>query len=127
MTTPWTYEKIIEELGYFKFKRNSISYEYLIEAISLVCEDYSYIKNFNKLYRLIAMKYGTESRRVFECIKKLLNVMYLNTEDSVIIDYFKLHYRSEKPSAKAFITYIARKINYEYYEREVGDLATMIG
>ena len=41
-------DAIIVELNHFKFRRSSISYQYLIEAIHLVVKDPTSIKNFNK-------------------------------------------------------------------------------
>lgn len=89
-----------------------MAYEYLISAIEMVNRNSYYIRNFNMLYKDIAWKFETDTVNVRWSLSKLLSIMYLNTEDEIIQTYFSLkHY--EKPSVKAFIMYVAKKIDYE--------------
>ena len=104
-------EKIILELNTFKFKRNSIAYEYLIDAIKLVVENKYVIKNFNDyVYTAIAKKYNTQPQNVLWCLNKLINLMYFNTDENIITNYFNI-YKQDKLTTKAFIIEVARKIN----------------
>lgn len=104
-------EKIILELNKFKFKRNSIAYEYLIDAIKLVVENKYVIKNFNDyVYTAIAKKYNTQPQNVLWCLNKLINLMYFNTDENIITNYFNI-YKQDKLTTKAFIIEVARKIN----------------
>ncbi len=99
---------IEEELGYFKLNRNSMGYEYLIEAICIVTENQLAIKDFNNnVYFKIAKKYSTDPKKVNWCLSKLVDLMYLNTDNEIIKEYFRLKYY-EKPSAKAFIIRVAK-------------------
>ena len=101
-------ERIISELSYFKFKRNSIAFEYLIDAIKLVVENRFVIKNFNDyVYTPIAEKYNTQPQNVLWCLNKLVNLMYFNTDENIIREYFMM----DKPTTKAFIIEIARKVS----------------
>lgn len=112
MTKIPLYDKISAELSYFKLGRNSMAYEYLTSAIEMVNRNSYYIRNFNMLYKDIAWKFETDTLNVRWSLSKLLSIMYLNTEDEIIQTYFNLkHY--EKPSVKAFIMYVAKKIDYE--------------
>lgn len=102
--------EIIYELSNFAFKRNSLGYEYLIEAIKIVLENKMVIKDFKKyVYMPIAKKYATKMQNVQWCIEKMINIMYLNTQSSRIEEYFKIKYY-EKLSTKAFVIGVARKI-----------------
>lgn len=104
------YEEIIEELNNFCFKRNSISYQYLIEAIKIVTKNQMTIKDFNfYVYPQIAKKYDTKPQNVLWCISKLIKGMYLNTDAKIINEYFGTPY-FENPSTKAFIIHISYKI-----------------
>ena len=106
-------EMIMFELKNFNFKRNSLGYEYLIEAIKIVITDKCVIKDFLEyVYKPIAEKYGTKPKNVLWCICKLLNLMYFNTEEKVIERYFNT-YKNNKPTSKAFIIGVARKILIE--------------
>ena len=101
-------ENILNELSYFRFKRNSIAYEYLIDAIKLVVENRYVIKNFNDyVYSPIAEKYNTQPKNVLWCLNKLISLMYFNTDENIIKEYFFM----DKPTTKAFIIEIARKVN----------------
>lgn len=103
-------EKIMIELKNFNFKRNSLAYEYLIDAIKIVVNDKGVIRDFSKyVYIPIAEKYGTRPQNVLWCLAKLLNLMYFNTNELIIEEYFNT-YRYDKPSTKAFIIGVARKI-----------------
>lgn len=107
------YEYISKELANFKFTRSSISYIYLIEAIKIVSKNKMVIKDFNKLvYKVIAKKYNTEEKNVNWSISKLLKLMYLNTNEEVIKKYFNLVYDDDKITTKAFIIFIAYKVNF---------------
>ncbi len=101
-------ENILNELSYFKFKRNSIAFEYLIDAIKLVVENRYVIKNFNDyVYAPIAEKYNTQPQNVLWCLNKLISLMYFNTDENVTKEYFFM----DKPTTKAFIIEIARKVS----------------
>ena len=112
-------KRVIIELNTFKFKRNSIAYEYLIDAIKLVIEDKCVIKNFNNyVYTPIAKKYNTQPKNVLWCLNKLINLMYFNTDENVITSYFNM-YIQDKLTTKAFIIEIARKVNLNNYNNEI--------
>ncbi len=99
------------ELKNFNFRRNSLGYEYLIDCIAIVTNNRRAIKDFSKyVYVPVAEKYGTRPQNVLWCITKLLNLMYFNTEGAIIEKYFNTY---NKPSTKAFIIGIARKIRKE--------------
>ncbi len=104
-------ENIMVELNHFKFSRRSLSYQYLIEAIYLVVKDKTSIRNFNKnIYVPIAKKYNTKPENVQWSLSKLINLMYLNTPNKIIFDYFKF-FMDEKPTLKFFIITIAQNVN----------------
>ena len=104
-------EKIIEELKIFKFKRNSLSYEYLIDAIRTASQQKMVIKDFlHYVYKPIAEKYNTRPDNVQWCLNKLIDLMYFNTDQKIIDDYFNIN-SEEKISTKEFIIGIARKIS----------------
>ncbi len=104
-------EKIITELKKFSLKRNSIGYEYLIEAIKIVSVNKLAIKDFKKyVYLPIAKEYETKADNVFWCIDKLINLMCLNTNEDIIEDYF-LTSENEKITTKMFIIGVAKQIN----------------
>ena len=103
-------EKIMIELKNFNFKRNSLSYEYLIDTIKIVANDRMVMRDFLKyVYRPVADRYKTSPKNVLWCISKLINLMYFNTNEEIIEDYFKVS-KNNKPSTKAFIIGVARKI-----------------
>ena len=53
-------EQIIVQLNHFKFRRSSISYQYLIDAIYLVVKDRNVMRDLKKfVYLPIAQKYNT--------------------------------------------------------------------
>ncbi len=104
------YEKILFELKNFNFKRNSLSYEYLIEAIRLVIENRYVIKDFNNyVYKPIGEKFNVNQKNVLWCLNKLITLMYFNTDENIINLYFNT-YKSVKPTTKAFIIGVARNI-----------------
>lgn len=110
MTDREIYRRIITELRYFSFGRNSIAYQYLVDAIYLVTREKRYIKNFNYyVYPKIAERYGTRPDNVLWCVSKLVNFMYENTDKKVIQKYFGMYYES-KFSPKAFIIMISDRI-----------------
>lgn len=103
-------DEIIYELSNFAFKRNSLGYEYLLEAINIVFENMMSIRDFKRyVYVPIAEKYNTEPQNVQWCIEKLISLMYLNTQSKIIEEYFNIKYY-EKLSTKAFIIAVVRKI-----------------
>ena len=103
-------EEIMIELKNFNFKRNSLAYEYLIDAIKIVANDKGVIKDFSKyVYTPVAQKYSTKPQNVLWCINKIINLMYFNTEDEIIEDYFNTNIYN-KPTTKAFIVGVARKL-----------------
>ena len=104
------YKKIIKELNNFSFKRNSLSYQYLIDAIYIVAKNNIIVKDFkNYVYPQIASKYDTKCENVLWNISKLIRLMYFNTDEKIIKDYFNIEY-GENLSPKAFIMYISYKI-----------------
>ena len=106
-------ELIIIELKNFNFKRNSLAYEYLIEAIKLVVENTMVIRDFKKyVYTPVGRKYFTRPENVLWCINKLITLMYFNTDTNVIESYFNT-YLNNRPSTKAFIIGVARKIELQ--------------
>ena len=117
-TTTDIYNQVVIELGYFKFHRNCMAYQYLTDAIILVYKNNAYIKNFNgSLYVHIAKKYHTKPENVLWSISKLLNTMYMNTDEKVVKQYLKLYYY-EKPSPKAFIIYVSKRVNQKLLEKQ---------
>ena len=103
-------ERIMIELKNFNFKRNSLAYEYLIETIKIVAEDRTAIRDFLKyVYGPVSERYNTRPQNVLWCINKLINLMYFNTNEEIIEKYFKVN-KNDKPSTKAFIIGVARKI-----------------
>lgn len=117
MTTNEIYNQVVIELGYFKFHRNCLAYEYLIDAIILVCKDKKYLKNFKKLlYVDIAKKYNTKPENILWSISKLLRIMYINTDEKIIKQYFKLYYY-ERPSVKAFIMYVSKRVEQKLFDK----------
>lgn len=110
MTNIEIYDQIIIELSNFKFNRNSIAYEYLIDAIFIVTKNRIAIKDFNYyVYSKIGQRYRTKPQNVLWCISKLINLMYINTDENIISDYFKINVE-ERLSTKAFINGISRNI-----------------
>lgn len=106
-------ESIAFELKNFNFKRNSLAYEYLVEAIKLVAENIMVIRDFQRyVYGPVARKFFTSPEKVLWCINKLITLMYFNTDEDVIEAYFNT-YMSNKPTAKAFIIGIAKKITFK--------------
>ena len=117
-TTTDIYNQVVIELGYFKFHRNCMAYQYLTDAIILVYKNNAYIKNFNgSLYVYIAKKYHTKPENVLWSISKLLNTMYMNTDEKVVKQYLKLYYY-EKPSPKAFIIYVSKRVNQKLLDKQ---------
>lgn len=99
------------ELCKFAFKRNSLSYEYLTDAIYIVTKDKSSIKDFKaNVYQPIAIQYNTRVQNVQWCLNKLIDTMYLNTSSKKINEYFN-NYSNTRISTKSFIVGIARTIN----------------
>lgn len=113
--------EIIVQLNHFKFRRSSISYQYLIDAIYLVVKDRNVMKDLKKfVYLPISKKYNTKPENVQWSLSKLIDLMYLNTASDVIFNYFKF-FIDEKPTLKFFIVTVARNVyeelndNYIYY------------
>ncbi len=103
-------EDIMSELKKFSLKRNSIGYEYLIEAIKIVSINKIAVKDFKKyVYLPIAEEYDTKPDNIFWCINKLISLMCLNTNKKLLEDYFKIS-ENEALTTKTFIVGIARKI-----------------
>ena len=100
-------EEIMIELKNFNFKRNSLAYEYLIDVII----DRSVTKDFSRyVYDIIGEKYNTKSENVLWSTNKLISLMYFNTDEGIIKKYFNT-YKLDKPTTKAFIIGVARRIN----------------
>lgn len=103
-------EKIMIELKNFNFKRNSLAYEYLIDTIKIVANDRIVIRDFLKyVYKPVAERYKTKPQNVLWCINKLISLMYFNTNDEIVENYFKVN-KNNKPSTKAFIIGVAKNI-----------------
>lgn len=104
-------DAIMRELNHFRFRRGSLSYQYLIEAIYLVIVDRSSIKNFyQNIYVPIAKKYNTRPDNIQWSLSKLINLMYLNTSNEIVSNYF-CFYMEEKPTLKFFIITVAQNVN----------------
>ena len=113
--------EIIVQLNHFKFRRSSISYQYLIDAIYIVVKDRNAMRDLKKhVYFPIAKKYNTIPENVQWTLSKLIDLMYVNTSSDIIFDYFKF-YMDEKPTLKFFIISVARNVyeelndSYIYY------------
>ena len=113
--------EIVIQLNHFKFRRSSISYQYLIDAIYLVVKDRNVMRDLKKMvYLPIAKKYNTKPENVQWNLSKLIDLMYVNTASEIIFDYFKF-FIDEKPTLKCFIVTIARNVyeeindNYIYH------------
>ena len=103
-------DEIIIQLNHFKFRRSSISYQYLIDAIYIVVKDRNVVRDFKKyVYLPIAQKYNTKSENVQWSLSKLIDLMYVNTSSDIIYEYFKF-YLDEKPTLKYFIVTVARNV-----------------
>ena len=113
--------EIVIQLNHFKFRRSSISYQYLIDAIYLVVKDRNVMRDLKKMvYLPIAKKYNTKPENVQWNLSKLIDLMYVNTASEIIFDYFKF-FIDEKPTVKFFIVTIATNVyeeindNYIYH------------
>ena len=108
---------IIIQLNHFKFRRSSISYQYLIDAIYLVVKDRNVVRDFKKnVYLPISIKYNTKPENVQWTLSKLVELMYANTSAEVIYNYFKF-FIDEKPTLKYFIVAIARNVYEEISDK----------
>lgn len=104
-------EEIMTQLKKFSLKRNSIGYEYLIDAIKIVSINKLAVKDFKKyVYLPIAQEYNTKPENIFWCINKLINFMCLNTDNKLLDDYFKIG-EGKTLTTKAFIIGIARGLH----------------
>lgn len=104
------HDSIKDELKIFKFARNSLSYQYLIDAIYIVSMNPLAIKDFkNTVYNEIAKKYNTESKNIQWCLTKIVFTMLLNTNKNVIYDYFRIC-EEDKITTKEFIIFIGEKV-----------------
>ena len=119
-------EQIIVQLNHFKFRRSSISYQYLIDAIYLVVKDRNVMRDLKKfVYLPIAQKYNTKPENVQWNLSKLIDLMYINTSTDVIFDYFKFifdyfkFFMDEKPTLKFFIVTIARNVYDEINDKYI--------
>ena len=101
---------IIMELKNFNFKRNSLGYEYLIDAIKIVIRDSKSVNNFHdSIYVPIGEKYGIKPENVLWSINKIIMLMYFNTNDEIITNYFETE-TNEKITSKEFILGVAERI-----------------
>ena len=83
---------------------------YLIDTIKIIANDKMAIKDFLKyVYGPVAERYDTRPQNELWCINKLISLMYFNTDEEVIEKYFNVN-KNDKPSTKAFIIGIARKV-----------------
>lgn len=110
-------EQIMTELKKFTLKRNSIGYEYLIEAIKIVSVNKIAIKDFKKyVYLPISKEFETGANNVFWCINKLINLMCINNDENIINDYFRIG-KDENLTTKTFIIGVAKKIESKEKEK----------
>lgn len=101
-------KNINQELSNFAFNGNSISYEYLVEAIYIVIKNGLNAKNLKyNVYEPIAMKHHTEIDNVQWCLNKLISLMCINTSQIIIRSYFK-SFTYKNISTKTFIMQVAR-------------------
>lgn len=104
-------EKIMTELKKFSLKRNSIGYEYIIEAVKIVSRNKFAVKDFKKhVYLPISEAYDTKPQNVFWCINKLISLMCLNTNKETLEDYFKIG-EGDTLTTKTFIIGIAIRLH----------------
>lgn len=104
------HDSIKDELKIFKFTRNSLSYQYLIDAISIVSMNPLAIKDFkNTVYNQIAKKYNTRSENIQWCLSKIVFTMLLNTDKNVIYNYFRIC-EEDKITPKEFIIFIGENV-----------------
>lgn len=119
MTDKSIINAIIVQLNHFNFRRSSISYQYLIDAIYLVVKDRNVMRDFKKyVYLPIAEKYNTKPENVQWSLSKLVDLMYINTPSEIIFKYFK-YYLDEKPTLKFFIVSVARNVYEELHDRYI--------
>ena len=114
-------DEIMVQLNHFTFRRSSMSYQYLIDAIYIVVKDRNTMRDLKRyVYFPIAQRYNTRPENVQWTLSKLIDLMYINTPSEVIYDYFKF-YMDEKPTLKFFIISVARNVyegihdKYIYY------------
>lgn len=111
--------EIIVQLNHFKFRRSSISYQYLIDAIYIVVKDRNAMKDLKRdVYLPISKKYNAKPENIQWSLNKLIDLMYANTPLEVIYNYFKL-YMDEKPTLKFFIVSVARIVYEEINDKYI--------
>ena len=77
----------------------------------IAANDKGVIRDFSKyVYTPVAEKYSTKPQNVLWCITKIINLMYFNTNDKIIERYFNANISYNKPTTKAFIVGVARKL-----------------
>lgn len=97
---------VLKEIG---VPTNLKGYNYLIEAISLVIEDFNNLHSITKyLYPCIAKKYYTTSSRVERAIRNAIEVTWTRGNLNNIISIFGYdHFDNPRPSNAGFIAKIA--------------------
>ena len=110
---PINYE-IEEILNNFKFNKSSSGYTYIIDLISIcVRKKFIHIPKLNILYNQIAKKYNlTTSKNIGWNIEKTINNMKIQTDNSIIYQYFKF-----PPSPKVFLDMVLNIYNKNIIEK----------
>lgn len=104
-------DDIMTELKKFSLKRNSLGYEYLVEAIKIVSTNKLAVKDFKRnVYLPIAEEYNTKTENIFWCINKLIYLMCFNTDKKILEEYFKIG-EEDTITTKTFIIGVAKRIN----------------
>lgn len=111
---------IDHELSIFEFKRNSISYEYLVSAIYIVSKDKLAIRNFKiNVYAKVAQIYGTKVQNVQWSLDKFIYFLNLSNNENTINEYFQI-YTDENISTKEFIMGVSKKVRMKLiYSRKI--------
>ncbi len=101
---------IKDNLAQYKFKRSTLGYKYLVEAILLCIEDKNLLKNITKgLYFEIAKKYETTYYNVERGIRHLLKSQYKRNSDP----FEKITDLNIKELTNSeFITYVVENTEY---------------
>ena len=103
-------ERMIRRLG---VSANLIGYEYIIQAISLVCDDPTYIRGITKrLYPHIAQLSGSTSGRVERAIRHAIEVSIPRADKEYLEKIFSYSYSASrgKPTNAEYIACLAREI-----------------
>lgn len=103
-------ERMIRRLG---VSANLIGYEYIIQAISLVCDDPTYVRGITKrLYPDIAKANKSTSARVERAIRHAIEVSMPRADKEYLEEIFSYSYSASrgKPTNAEYIACLAREI-----------------